>query len=131
MSEHAQIEHLMRELYANRVRGDLPAVCRSFSADAEFRIVSSGQPSPISITAKGVLEFRPLLQLLIKAFRLTDLTILFMSIDDARAAIYWQANVRSKITGGTVPTELIDLVEIDDGRIINFREFALPRSRPA
>jgi ketosteroid isomerase-like protein len=131
MSERAQIEHLMRELYANRVRGDLPAVCRSFSADAEFRIVSSGQASPIAISAKGIDEFRPLLELLIKAFRLSDLTISFMSIDGARVAVYWQANVRSKITGGTVPTELIDLLEISDGRIVNFREFAVPRSIPA
>ena len=128
MSERAQIEDLMRELYANRLRGDLPAVCRSFSEEAEFRIVSSGQASPIAITAKGIGEFRPLLELLIKAFRLTDLTILFMSIDGGRAAVYWQANVRSKITGGTVPTELIDLVEVSGGRIVNFREFAVPSS---
>jgi len=130
MSERAQTEHLMRELYANRVRGDLPAVCRSFSVDAEFRIVSSGQASPIAISAKGIAEFRPLLELLIKAFRLSDLTIPFISIDDARVAVYWQANVRSKITGSTVPTELIDLVVISDGRIVNFREFAVPRSIP-
>jgi ketosteroid isomerase-like protein len=128
MSERAQIEELMRELYANRLRGDLPAVCRSFSEDAEFRIVSSGQASPIAIIARGIDEFRPLLELLIKAFRLSDLTILFMSIDGVRAAVYWQANVRSKITGGTVPTEMIDLVEVSDGRIVNFREFAVPSS---
>jgi ketosteroid isomerase-like protein len=128
MSERAQIEHLMRELYENRVRGDLPAVCRSFSADAELRIVSSGQASPIAISAKGIDEFRPLLELLIKAFRLTDLTISFMAIDGARVAVYWQANVRSKITGGTVPTELVDLVEISEGRIVDFREFAVPRT---
>ena len=131
MSERAQIEELMRELYANRLRGDLPAVCRSFSADAEFRIVSSGQASPIAITAKGVDEFRPLLELLIKAFRLTDLTILSMSIDGARAAVHWQANVRSKITGLTVPTEMIDLVEVSDCRIVNLREFAIPSSSGA
>ena len=128
MSERAEIEELMRELYANRLRGDLPAVCRSFSEDAEFRIVSAGQASPIAITARGIDEFRPLLELLIKAFRLSDLTILFMSIDGLRAAVYWQANVRSKITGGTVPTEMIDLVEVSEGRIVNFREFAIPSS---
>jgi ketosteroid isomerase-like protein len=128
MSERAQIEELMRELYESRLRGDLPAVCQSFSEDAEFRIVSSGQASPIAITARGIGEFRPLLELLIKAFRLNDLTILFMSIDGVRAAVYWQANVRSKITGATVPTEMIDLVEVSDGRIVNFREFAVPSS---
>jgi ketosteroid isomerase-like protein len=131
MSERAQIEDLMRDLYANRLRGDLAGVCRAFSADAEFRIVSSGQASPIAITARGIGEFRPLLELLIKAFRLSDLTILFTSIDGLRAAVYWQANVRSKITGGTVPTEMIDLVEVSDGRIVNFREFAVPRSMSA
>ena len=92
--------------------------------------MSSGQASPIAISAKGIAEFRPLLELLIRAFRLSDLTIPFMSIDGTRVAVYWQANVRSKITGSTVPTELIDLVEISDGRIVNFREFAVPRSIP-
>src|SRR5262249_60303530 len=117
MSERAQIEDLMRELYANRLRGDLPAVCRSFSEDAEFRIVSSGQASPIAITARGVGEFRPLLELLIKAFRLTDLTILFMSIDGGRAAVYWQGNGRSKIAGGTVPYVTYHMVETPGGGV--------------
>jgi ketosteroid isomerase-like protein len=122
MTGRTEIDRLMRELYAARARGDLEAVCRSFSNDARFQIASAGQTGPVAIKATGVDEFRPLLALLIKTFRLGDLTILAMTIDDARATVHWRVNVRSRITGATVPTELIDLVEIRDGCIVTFNE---------
>jgi len=75
-----EIDRLMREFYA-AARGDLDAVCRSFSNDAGFQIASASQASPVAIKATGVDEFRPLLALLIKRFRLGDLTIRSMTID--------------------------------------------------
>jgi hypothetical protein len=39
--------------------------------------------------------------------------------------------VQSRITGLTVPTELIDLVEVRKGRIISYTEFFVPLSRGA
>lgn len=117
-----EIAHLIQELYAARLRGDLEAVCRSFSADAKFQIASASQASPVAIKATGVDEFRPLLALLIKTFRLRDLTIRSIIIDGAQATVHWQANVRSRITGATVATELVDVVEVRDGCIVNFNE---------
>ena len=71
----AEIHRLMRDFYAARGRGDLEAVLRSFCTDAAFQIASANQDSPVAIKANGVDEFRPLLALLIKTFRLGDLTI--------------------------------------------------------
>lgn len=122
MMGRTEIDHLIRELYAARARGDLEAVCRLFAADARFQIASANQASPATIKATGVDEFRPLLALLIKTFRLGDSTIRSITIDGAQATVHWRANVRSRITGGTVPTELIDIVEVRDGCIVNFSE---------
>lgn len=127
MTRRTMIDHLMREFYAARVRGDLEALCRSFSADARFQIASAGKASPVTIQATGVEEFRPLLALLLKTFRLGDFAILAMVIDSAEVTVHWRANVRSKITGATLPTEMIDRVEIHDGCIVNFDEVFVQR----
>jgi ketosteroid isomerase-like protein len=45
-----------------------------------------------------------------------------MNVEGDEATVRWQANIRSRITGATVPTEMIDLIEVRDGRIVNFNE---------
>jgi ketosteroid isomerase-like protein len=127
MTDRLEIEGLLRELYAARVRGDLEAMCRIFSHDAKFQIAGASQARPVAVTATGDYEFRPLMALLIKTFKLTDQTILSMIIDGVRAAAHWRAKVHSKVTGATVLTELIDLVEVRDGRIASYIEFFVPR----
>jgi ketosteroid isomerase-like protein len=122
-----ELDRMLRDFYAARVRGDLEAVCRYFSADARFHLASAGKNNPVALEASGVREFRPLLSLLLKTFRLTEFSILAMTIEGAKATIHWRANVRSRITGATVPTELIDIVEFRDGCIANFSEVFAPR----
>jgi ketosteroid isomerase-like protein len=41
--------------------------------------------------------------------------------------VHWRANIHSKITGATVPTELVDLVEVRNGRIVSYIEFFAQR----
>jgi ketosteroid isomerase-like protein len=117
-----EIDRLMREFYTARGRGDLEAALRLFSADVGFQIASARQGYPIAIKASGINELRPLLALLIKTFKLSDLTILSMVVDRARATVHWRVNVRSRITGAMVRTELIDIAEVRDGRILDFNE---------
>ena len=128
MIERVEIERLLLELYAARVRGDLAAVCATFTNDANFQVAgASSNASPIAMKAVGVGEFRPLLAIMIKSFKLTEQTILTMLIDGTKAAVHWRAKVHSRITGTTVLTELIDLVEVKDGRIGSYTEFFVPR----
>src|ERR1700735_5772236 len=117
-----EIDRLMREFYAARGRGDLEKVLCAFSAGAGFQIASAGNARSVAINANGINEFPPLLAFLIKTFRLSDLTIRSMTIDGARATVHWRADIRSRITGATVPTELIDIVEVREGCIANFNE---------
>jgi ketosteroid isomerase-like protein len=122
-----QIDRLLRELYAARSSGDLEGVCRVFAADAKFQIAGASEAGPAGIKANGIREFRPLLAFMIKTFKLGELTIRTMEIQEDKATVRWQADVQSRITGATVPTELIDLVEVRDGKIVNYNEVFMPR----
>jgi ketosteroid isomerase-like protein len=125
--DRTKIDRLLRELYAARLSGDLEAVCRTFSPEAVFQIASASETNPVTIEATGVGEFRPLLAFMMKTFKLRDLDISTMDIGDGHARVHWRANIRSRITGATVLTELIDLIDVHDGRIVNFSEVFVPR----
>jgi ketosteroid isomerase-like protein len=128
MTERVDTERLLLELYAARVRGDLAAVCATFTNDASFQVAGAGSnASPVAMKAVGVAEFRPLLAIMIKSFKLSEQTILSMLIDGAKAAVHWQAKIHSRIAGTTVLTELVDVVEVRDGRIASYTEFFVPR----
>jgi len=128
MTNRLEIDGLLRGLYAARVRGDLDAVCRSFSDDAVFQIAGAGQVSTVSNRAVGVNEFRPLLAVMIKTFKLRDQAILSILIDGMKAAVHWRASVYSRITATTAVTDLVDIVEVRNGRIISYIEFFAPRA---
>jgi ketosteroid isomerase-like protein len=121
------IERLLRALYAARLSGDLEAICRALSSDAQIQIASARLASPVAIEAAGIEKFRPLLALLIKTFKLGDLAILSMRIEGNQATVHWRANISSRITGAAILTDLIDVVEVRDGRIVNFDEVSVSR----
>jgi ketosteroid isomerase-like protein len=126
MTDRQQIEPLVRALYAARVAGQLDSLCGLFASDARLRIAGSSDGKPIAITARGIEEIRPWLAMLVKTFRLIDQQILSTIIEGRSAAVHWRAGVHSKITGAVVPTELVDLIEVRDGRIAAYREFFVP-----
>lgn len=123
----SQIDRLLQELYEARSRGDLDGICRAFAANAKFQITGANQTSPVGIKAAGIKEFRPLLAFMIKAFKLGTLTIGTINVESDQATVRWRANVRSRITGATVLTEMIDIVEVRDGQIVNFNEVFVRR----
>jgi ketosteroid isomerase-like protein len=127
MTDREQIDGLLRGLYAARLRGDLDAMCKAFTDDAVFQIAGAGQVSPVSSRAVGVGEFRPLLAVMNKTFKLRDQVILDMLIDGMKAAVHWRAGVHSRITGTIALTEFVALVETRNARIISYLEFFAPR----
>lgn len=126
MTERLKIERLLHGLYDARVSGDLGALCRAFSSDAVLRFSGAGQAGPTLVAAIGIGEFRPLLSLMIKSFELREWTLLSMIVDNEKAAVHWRARIHSRITGVTTPTELVDLVDVRDGRIASYTEFFAP-----
>jgi ketosteroid isomerase-like protein len=127
MSGRADVERLIVDLHAARVRGDLPAMCRSFADRGVFRIAGSSEGKPVAVTADGLEHFRPWLAMMVKAFRVTEYERLSLVIEGARCSAHWQATIHSKITGTSVATELVDLVEVRAGLIATYTEFFVPR----
>ena len=126
MTQRLEIEKLLRELYAARVEGQLDRLCVLFSGQASFKIVGASEGKPIAITARGSGEIRAWLAVMLKTFKLGRYQQLGVVIEGARASVHWRADIHSKITGVIVPTELVDLVEISDGKVSGYHEFFAP-----
>jgi len=72
ITNRLEIDRLLRELYAARIRGDLEAVCRIFANDAKFQIAGPSHATPVSVSSVGIDQFRPLLAVMIKTFKLSE-----------------------------------------------------------
>lgn len=127
MTDRLEIDHLLRRLHEARVRGDLEALLATFTDDVSLRITGASDGKPIAITAKGIGQVRPWLSMLVKSFWLTDYALLSLLIDGTQVAAHWQVTIHSRITGTGVPTELVDLVEVRDDKIVSYTEFFAPR----
>jgi len=126
MTDRSQVEQLVRELHKSRLEGDLDRLCGLYGADARLRIAGTTDGKPIAIAATGSAEIRPWLSILVKTFRLSQYTLLSLTVDGARATAHWRVDIHSKITGVVVPTELVDLIDVRGGAIASHTEFFVP-----
>ncbi len=127
MTERAAVERIVSELHAARVAGDLAGLCRQFAINGRFEIAGASADKPIAIRAEGLAAFRPWLAMMTKVFRLSDYELISLVVEWPRASAHWRANIHSKVTGVTVATELVDLIEVVDDRIHKYSEFFVPR----
>jgi ketosteroid isomerase-like protein len=121
-----EIEKLLQQIYAARTEGKLDNLCALFAPDAFFKIAGATDGKPIAIAARGSAEIRTWLAVMLKTFKLSRFQMLSVTVDGTRAAAHWRVDIHSKITGVVVPTELVDLVEVSDGRVTAYREFFAP-----
>jgi ketosteroid isomerase-like protein len=126
MMNRLEVERLLRELYAARLAGDLERLCRTFTDDARLTIAGASYAMPLSIRASGIAEIRTWLALLVKTFQLGEQEILSMIVEDASAAVHWRSKIRSKITGVSVLTELVDVICVREGRVASYTELFVP-----
>jgi ketosteroid isomerase-like protein len=126
MTDRVQVEQLVRELHAARLEGNLERLCGLYAEEARLRIAGTSDGKPIAVAATGIAEIRPWLSILVKTFRLSQYTILSLTVDGPRVAAHWRVDILSKITGVVVPTELVDLIDVRGGRISSHTEFFVP-----
>lgn len=127
MTERAAAERMVHDLHGARIAGDLAGMCRLFADHGRFEIAGASADKPIAIRAQSLEEFRPWLAMMTKVFRLTDYHLISLVVEGPRLSAHWRVNIFSKVTGVTVPTELVDLLELGDGRIKVYSEFFVPR----
>ena len=127
MSERQLAEHLIQQLHTARLGGDLAGMCRVFADDGSYEILGAGADKSIAIRATNLAEFRPWLAMLVKVFRLSNYQLLSLTVEMPRAVAHWRADIYSKVTGVTVPTELVDVVQLNEDSIATYTEFFAPR----
>jgi ketosteroid isomerase-like protein len=126
MAERPEVERLVKELHAARIAGDLERLCAVFAPDARLRIAGTSDGKPIAIDASRIARIRPWLSILVRTFRLTGYQLLSLTIEGEHAAAHWRVDIESKITGISVPTELVDLIEVGGKQITSYVEFFVP-----
>jgi ketosteroid isomerase-like protein len=127
VAERVVAERIIQQLHAARVGGDLAGLCRLFAEQGRFEIVGASADKPIAIRANGLAQFKPWLSMMVKVFRLSEYSLLSLVVEWPRATAHWRADIYSKVTGVTVSTELVDLVELSEDRILSYTEFFAPR----
>jgi len=127
LAERIVAQRMIQQLHAARVGGDLAGVCRVFSDDGRFEILGASADKSIAIRAKDLAEFRPWLAMMVKVFRISNYDLLSLVVEWPRATAHWRADIYSKVTGVTVPTELVDVVELNEQHIVTYTEFFAPR----
>jgi ketosteroid isomerase-like protein len=127
MADRAFAQRTIESLHAARVGGDLAGMLSVFSAEGTYEILGASADKSIAIRAKDLAEFRPWLAMMVKVFRLTNYQLLSLTAESPRIVAHWRADIYSKVTGVTVPTELVDVVEMGDRGIVKYTEFFAPR----
>jgi ketosteroid isomerase-like protein len=125
--KRAIAERMVRQVHAARVGGDLPSLCRLFADQGRYEIVGASADKPIAIRTTSIAELRPWLAMMVKVFRLSDYCLLSLVVEWPRATAHWRSDIYSKVTGVTVSTELVDLLELSEDRILSYTEFFAPR----
>jgi ketosteroid isomerase-like protein len=123
MTDRAEIERIIHTAYAARKAGDLDAIGKVFAGNAVFRVSGSSAASPVALKAEGAKSMQSALKEMITVFEWVDQEILSIVVEGQKAAVHWRGTIRSTATGETVKTELVDLFEIDGGRISSLTEF--------
>jgi ketosteroid isomerase-like protein len=127
VSERLVAERAIQQLHAARLGGDLAGMCRVFADDGRYEILGASADKSIAIRANNLAEFRPWLSMLVKVFRLSNYQLLSLTVENPRVVAHWRVDIFSKVTGVTVPTELVDVVQLDGERIAAYTEFFAPR----
>lgn len=123
MTERAQIEAMLRDAYAARLRGDLEGTLRPFADDAVFQLAGAAEASPVALRCTDCESLRVAMSGLIGAFEFKEHEILSLIVEGPKAAVHTRARVRSTTTGEEEVTEMVDLVTFREGKIASFVEF--------
>ena len=123
MSDRDTIEKLVREAYRRRVAHDTHGLCDLFTDDTEYRMVKAVPEGAPAFVAKLQPDLREVMSQLIENFHLKDFSIKTLLIDGNRAAVHWNARLHSTVNGRVSETDVLDLLEIRDGKIARLTEF--------
>jgi ketosteroid isomerase-like protein len=119
----AEIEQLVRKLYAARVAGDVEAMMAWAAPEVHFALAGDPTACPVAGQVSGADKLRPQLAQLVQGFTFNSYDITALVVEGSRAAVRGKANITAVKSGATVDMELADFIEVKDGRVVSFVQF--------
>lgn len=117
METRAEIERILDRAYAARQKQDVNAVFECFGSDGRFRQNGLDRPAADREAARSALQD------LFDAFDLLEFQGHCRVIEPPRAVVYWRGKFRAKQSGEVAETDILDLIEIKDGKIASLTTF--------
>jgi ketosteroid isomerase-like protein len=114
----------IQQAYAARARGDLDDLVAAFHPDGVFTLVGDRKALDVAGSVQGHRSLREALGSFIATFHFVERQILSELVEGDRAAVHSRLIVRYNATNETRTTECVDLLKIQDGKIIELIEFA-------
>jgi ketosteroid isomerase-like protein len=113
----ADVESFLRNAYAVRQRERLDEITDLFHPSACFSVLGG------DAAEAGVSQCRSVMGGILDSFQLLDHSIESIVIDGDKAAVYWHGKFRAKATDQVGETDLVDVIELKDGRIFWMKSF--------
>jgi ketosteroid isomerase-like protein len=119
----AEIEGIIRKLYAARIAGNVEDIVGAMASNVSFGL--AGDPTASSVVGRlsGSEPVRAQLTKLVKGFKFNSYEIVTLVVDGSNAAVHGKASITSMATGQTVDTDLADFIAFKDGRVTSFTQF--------
>jgi ketosteroid isomerase-like protein len=117
MDSRQDIERILDQAYAARQKQDIDAVIECFHPEGCFKMNGSDGPSADRVGQRSTMEG------LFSTFELLDFHSHCRLIDPPQAVVHWRGKFRSRKTGEVADTDVLDLIEVRDGRIVTLTSF--------
>ena len=123
MTTRAQMEQTIAKLWKARLAGDLEGTIGDLTDDATFSINGRGTGvAAMSDPCCGKQAVRPVIDALIRDFRMDDWKQLDLLVDGDKALLRWSARVTCVPTGKSDDFEVFDIITFRDGKIAEYRQ---------
>ncbi len=117
---------ILKRLHQARLDGDITTMCALFQRTGKFTITGASDGKPIAVRETTIEQFQPWLTTLVRMFKIDDYERISEIAENEKSCIVWQCQIRSKITGLAVQTQLVDVVKTSNGQIASYMEMFTP-----
>jgi ketosteroid isomerase-like protein len=121
--DRAAAEQLIRKSYEARRRNEIDATLDCFHPDACFSVAGTQAFAPTTSSFTGHGQLREGFRQMFPAWDWSRFQVEAILIEGERAAVHCKGTLVFTPTGQEVETQLVDLIRIQDGRIVDFIEF--------
>lgn len=121
--ERQDVHDLIHGVYAARRAGDVAGVLSHFGEQPTFVMAGAPTASAVALSCDNRADLQTALTHLVGAFEFIEQDIHTILVDGNKAAVHWHGRLRSTKTGEIVDTEIVDVVELRDGKIAAMKQF--------